>query len=258
MLGAVAFLAVLGAAAAASGGAGAESRYKYYSYQGIGERLRALEKQFPDFVEVYTAQERFGLPSFGECGPNSAPCEVWIARVTHEASLRPSSTGTIAGSSGSGDERPEVFFSGALHGNERIGPTTVVEAARLLAEVASCVDQATPDAVRSGTLCLGVLSDADEAMLVAGVPAPSPGAAGAGSAAATAVAVGGSARAYSAREAEVRRRRLLWAHRLVATRSVFVMPAANALGYHLNRREEGSIDPNRDFPFVQVQCAHCT
>ena len=246
--GAVAFIAVLGAAAAVSGGAGSESRYKYYSYQGIGERLRALEKQFQDFVEVYTAQERFGLPSFGECGPNGAPCEVWIARVTHEASLRPSSTGTIAGSSGSGDERPEVFFSGALHGNERIGPTTVVEAARLLAEVASCVDQATPDAVRSGTLCIGDLNDADEAMLVAGVPTPSPGAAGAGSAAAT--------RAYSAREAEVRRRRLLWVHRLVATRSVFVMPAANALGYHLNRREEGSIDPNRDFPFVQVQCAH--
>ena len=39
-----------------------------------------------------------------------------------------------------------------------------------------------------------------------------------------------------------------WLARLVNTRSVYVMPSANALGYYLDQREELSTDPNRDFP----------
>ena len=58
-----------------------------------------------------------------------APCEVWVMRVTDEAS---SSAGAAA-------ERPEVFVSGALHGDERIGPVTALETARLLVKAAACV-----------------------------------------------------------------------------------------------------------------------
>jgi hypothetical protein len=36
---------------------------------------------------------------------------------------------------------------------------------------------------------------------------------------------------------------------MVDTRSIFIMPTANALGYYQNKREENGIDPNRDFPY---------
>jgi hypothetical protein len=31
-------------------------------------------------------------------------------------------------------QRPEVFFSGEVHGNERVGPTATVEFAKLLVD----------------------------------------------------------------------------------------------------------------------------
>ena len=40
-----------------------------------------------------------------------------------------------------------------------------------------------------------------------------------------------------------------WLARLVSTRRTIIIPTANALGYSQNKREEGNIDPNRDFPF---------
>lgn len=44
-----------------------------------------------------------------------------------------------------------------------------------------------------------------------------------------------------------------WARRLVNTRTVLVMPMANAIGVEQRRREELSYDPNRDFPYVQAR-----
>ena len=40
-----------------------------------------------------------------------------------------------------------------------------------------------------------------------------------------------------------------WLRRLLDTRSIFIMPNANALGYHDNVRTENGLDPNRDFPY---------
>jgi hypothetical protein len=45
----------------------------------------------------------------------------YIVRITNERLLTP--------------DTPEVFFSGALHGDERVGPNTVTELARLLVEM---------------------------------------------------------------------------------------------------------------------------
>lgn len=48
-------------------------------------------------------------------------CSQYVAVITNNA--------TLALEEG---ERPEVFFSGAVHGNERVGPTSTVEFAKLL------------------------------------------------------------------------------------------------------------------------------
>jgi len=41
-------------------------------------------------------------------------CKHWFLRITNETSLA------------SDPERPEVFFSGNLHGNEEVGPMTLI------------------------------------------------------------------------------------------------------------------------------------
>ena len=42
-----------------------------------------------------------------------------------------------------------------------------------------------------------------------------------------------------------------WIRHLVDTRSIFIMPMTNSLGYYQDRREENGMDPNRDFPIDQ-------
>ena len=92
--------------------------YTYYNYESIVKQLHELEANYPDIIQVSTAQDDYNLPSPGNCG--SSPCKQWIVRVTNEETLP-------------APERPEVFFSGELHGNERIGPTTIMEMLELLA-----------------------------------------------------------------------------------------------------------------------------
>jgi hypothetical protein len=87
-------------------------------YDTIHETLLELELQYPDLIDVYYAQDApFNLPSPGSCG--STECKQIYVRVTDETTLPDM-------------DRPELFLSGALHGNERVGPTTTVEFLRFL------------------------------------------------------------------------------------------------------------------------------
>ena len=144
-------------------------RFRYFTYERMQEHLEQLHKKYPQFTSLTTAQKAYGLPSPGECG--RASCEQWILRVTDEATLAPK---------GARDERPEVFFSGALHGDERIGPTTTLEAVRLMTVLAACVDDSLAaslathpawlgaDPASAGGLCAGLLDPLDELMVRAG------------------------------------------------------------------------------------------
>ena len=155
------------------------SPYGYLNYDAIVVRMRDLAQQHPELVDFYDAQSAFGVPSPGTCSENgaSAPCKQYYMRITKKSTLP--AVGTM-------DTRPEVFLSGCLHGDERIGPTTVTELATLLLH---------------------------------NYNATSPN---------------------------------QWLKRLVETRSIWIMPSANALGYHQNVREENGVDPNRDFAFDQL------
>ena len=48
-----------------------------------------------------------------------------------------------------------------------------------------------------------------------------------------------------------------WLARIVSTRRIVVVPTANALGYFRDQREEGTIDPNRDFPYDLTDDTQC-
>ena len=96
---------------------GGSSPYKYLEYADIVARLNQLKDEYPDLVEVYTAQERFGLNSVGNCGSTGA-CMVHVLEIRNPVTAD--------------EHTPEVFYSGTIHGNERVGPTAVVEFATIL------------------------------------------------------------------------------------------------------------------------------
>jgi hypothetical protein len=154
--------------------AGAETGtyvYRYLDYPSLVQRMRALADIYPTFVQLRTAQDRYDLPAVGTCsadhrGVTKAACYVWILEIGSQE--------------GTARDKPQLLLSGALHGNERIGPTTLVELA---------------------TFLLG------------------------------------------------RYHTDPWVKRLLDTRTIVMVPAANAVGYHQNKREELGIDPNRDFAY---------
>ncbi|GAB5035157.1 Hypothetical protein NocV09_02400330 [Nannochloropsis oceanica] len=104
--------------------------YSKVTYGQIVEEIKSLQNEYPGFLDVTTAQDIYGLESPGMCTAadgTETPCLQYILRVTDEATMRQE------------PERPEVFLSGCLHGNERIGPVVAMEVVRLMLEAAQCV-----------------------------------------------------------------------------------------------------------------------
>lgn len=97
--------------------------YAYMSYSQTMSYFRALETQCPDIIQVWVAQDEFpGMlggnrnQRWGTC--EGKPCQTLVARITNKQKLT--------------ETTPEVYLSGAVHGNERIGPLVVTELAGFL------------------------------------------------------------------------------------------------------------------------------
>lgn len=108
------------------------SNFKYRSYGEIVNYVEELKVKYPEYLEVYTAQERFGVTGGEEylkCDRDGKkePCQQYILHITDRSTLPD-------------QDRPEVFFSGALHGDERVGPIAVTELAAVLLDHASRSD----------------------------------------------------------------------------------------------------------------------
>ena len=181
--------------------------FEQLSLNAINARLLGFKEDYPDFVRLTTAQEEYGLPRAGsrsDCPFDNGDedgCLNYILRIQDYVS-HPVGSDTS-------NRLPSVVWSGCLHGDERVGPTTVVETASLLLEVASC--ESKPRFFREREEAVRCRAELE-------------------------------ARGISAKQR-------LWMARLVSTRRIVIIPTANALGYYRNRRGEGSIDPNRDFPY---------
>ena len=98
--------------------AGLGGIFRYRSYGATVAELQRLAKQRPDLAKLWSTQERYGLQSAGVC--EGAPCMNWVLEVTDHATL------------GQNAERPDLLISGALHGDEQVGPVTTIELARWL------------------------------------------------------------------------------------------------------------------------------
>jgi len=257
-----------------------EDRYEILPSSEILARMQALVDEYPAFATLTTTQEWFGLPRAGgesDCTfdtnyeVHGKGCNNYVLIIQDkeaypddpDVQLSSSSDdavryldledGYFANEDGHAGERsgwkhvPDVFLSGAVHGNERVGPTSLLEMSELMVEAAHCESlprmRYKPGATEGGGGGIGAQS------------ATNPNATSSS---------GPSSEDDEAWEAELARSRTCraslsergatppyrrWLARLVSTRRSIVIPTANALGYSRDEREEDGIDPNRDFPF---------
>jgi Zinc carboxypeptidase len=132
--------------------------YKYLDSQAISTLINELREKYPTLVEIDTSQRLYGLPSAGtqkDCPFDSSKkgCVNWIItiydRIKHNKET----------SQQSFNELPTVLLSGALHGDERVGPTTVMEVAILLLEAAQCENKIFYDECREELQRKGIQDD---------------------------------------------------------------------------------------------------
>ncbi|GMF12770.1 unnamed protein product [Phytophthora lilii] len=98
----------------------------------MAKLLLELNATFPDVVQVSIAQETYGLPYPKELqcivddeSKATEPCKQFVVHLTNHSTLA------------ADPQRPEVFISGALHGNERVGPNAAIELVTLVAHATS-------------------------------------------------------------------------------------------------------------------------
>ena len=110
----------------------------YLSYGAIVAELHALAAAAPQFVRLWTGQAAYGHGSPGACADaNGAPtdCLHWFVTVTNfgNASAGAPHREVLPSSIA---HRPQVFLSGNLHGDEQVGPMTLIYTLRHLVHTA--------------------------------------------------------------------------------------------------------------------------
>lgn len=205
-------------------------QYTLLSSKQITNELKSLEEKYPALVTLRSSQNSYNLPTAGDdrdCPHDNDVKGCYNYFITIEDSIK------HPNESESYKTLPEILLSGALHGNERVGPTAVVETAKLLLEAAAC--EALPGVIF--TRDIDINTEEGEQWL------------------------------FEVDKGEKCRTELLnrgisdherrWLARLVSTRRIVIIPAANAVGYDRNQRTELNIDPNRDFPFDVIDEKAC-
>lgn len=177
----------------------AGARFKYRTYAETVAYLLELNASYPEVLSVSVAQETYGLPYPKElmCVIDDAtgaeePCKHFLVHLANHSTLADDAS------------RPEVFVSGALHGNERVGPIATVELLALMAKFSTWY--AHPETFAEETD-----GDTDGVSL----------------------------------------NTMRWVHELVNARSVFATPMTNAWGFAHDKREELTVDPNRDYNYMR-------
>lgn len=200
-------------------------KYHLWEPRVISETLLRWVEHYPDLIRVTTAQEAYGLPTAG--GKEDCPFDKDVDGCLNYIVTLQDFKAHPEGSDSS-NRLPEVFWSGELHGDERVGPTSVLEATQLLLDAASCESLPSNEILSSGYV---------------------------------------EAIEHEIESAETCRRELSdsgiddthrqWLSRLISTRRIIIIPTANALGYFQINREENGIDPNRDFPYDLADPTKC-
>ncbi|CAB9498921.1 Zinc carboxypeptidase [Seminavis robusta] len=204
--------------------------YQLWEPKHIKDQLFEWAEYFPEFVRLTNAQDQYGLPTAGnehDCPyDDDVPgCRNYIMTL-QDYEKHPEG-------SDSSNRLPEVFWSGELHGNERVGPTAVMQATHLLLLAASC--QAKPRHFDTSRHSFNEKT-ADWASQKKAAK---------------------DCRLLLEKEHGMDDAHRQWLARILSTRRIVVVPTANALGYYMNLREELRNDPNRDFPYDVENAKDC-
>uniref|UniRef100_A0A7S2E557 Peptidase M14 domain-containing protein n=1 Tax=Ditylum brightwellii TaxID=49249 RepID=A0A7S2E557_9STRA len=237
-------------------------RYTYYDSNEIYNKLLEFQDKYSEFVTLTTAQELYNLPRAGtndDCpyeqqqhqnnnnNNNNGGCSNWIVIIEDPISNPPPNSvyaeEDIVNADGftKYEALPEVFLTAALHGNDHIGPTVLIETMELMLEAAWC--ESLPRTERR--------NDNNEEFDSSSSPIT-----------ASEEEEEDLEEARQCREELVSKgiygRYRRWLSRLVTTRRIVIVPVANALGYYRNTPFEGGnnnndddaiLDPNFDFPY---------
>jgi hypothetical protein len=104
----------------------------YLRYDAIVKRMHNLAAIAPDIVQLWNAQDRYQVASPGSCRAagddgqltQQTPCKHWFMTVTNQVNA--STCVSKPYNSYCLNERPQVFLSGNLHGDEVVGPLTLL------------------------------------------------------------------------------------------------------------------------------------
>ena len=110
-------------------------QYRLWPSSEIHQTMIQLGEDYPNLIAVKTSQDAFGLPSAGDSADcpfdgTSVGCLNYFG-IIQDYVAHPEG-------SASSNRLPTVLLSGALHGDERVGPTVVMETAILLLKAAAC------------------------------------------------------------------------------------------------------------------------
>jgi hypothetical protein len=265
----------------ASISAGEES-YDRLTLDQIVDEMKSLEAKYPEFVTYDTSQDRYGLPltcPLSEDQNTGCSNHLLIISDPKIYSHR-SGEGQIAL-----QQRPDVFLSGALHGNERVGrkntPYEYIISYRIVlfrrmkyrvVLLLSYYRIIVPSYYRSIVLSFHrIIVPSYHGSIVsfhckAHSQYFSPSyyiisfiAAVALMELAKLLVKAAACQAkltVDGNDCTVLKQNLGvetvgWLARLVTTRRIVIVPTPNSSGYYANQRTENGIDPNRDFPYDQ-------
>ena len=225
-------------------------KYEYMDSDDVYRKLVELSKEFPDLVKLETAQEMYGLPKAGGDSPDNCPletdgCHNWILTIFDSiANDNPRIKENI----------PDVLISAGVHGDDRLGPTIVMELASLLLEVTHCESLPRRKFQKPGqsddTNTRHVNRDND----ILADPSVEE--------------VQEETWEEEVRKADACRRSLnqrgvysshrRWISRLVSNRRIILVPIVNPLAFYKKQPNElDNVDVNFDFPFSVNQVNEC-
>lgn len=100
--------------------------FSYYTYGAAAALMHSLASEHPSIVSLSTTQATFGLPPVGTCRDehgSEGPCLNHVLEITNRT-----------GGAAARRYRPQIYISGALHGDEQVGIVTALELCRWLVE----------------------------------------------------------------------------------------------------------------------------
>lgn len=199
-----------------------DREFQLLDHTQIRDTLFLWKENYPDLIQVSSSQDTYGLERAGgtqDCSHEEdvEGCSNYFF-VIQDFIRHPEE-------SASSRELPEIFWSGAMHGSDHLGPTVVMETASLLLQAANCESLPNKNSKLPWDEELAAAHDCRIKLYAQGV-------------------------------SDTRRK---WLARLVSTRRLVVVPTPNALGFSRGENFEGSIDPDLDFPYgynneTQVLC----